>query len=117
MDRATRFRESAASSNRHLRKTRWRYSKELKRLAVDHYLERRSEGLSLRNIAKELGISPVTLGTWTAHSKPQSTFRPVQVVGAAPDAASAALRVVTPTGLQIEGLSFEQVVELSRAWQ
>ena len=97
-------------------KTRLQLGASIRRVP-GHYLERRSEGLSLRNIAKELGISPVTLGTWTANSKPQSTFRPVQVVGAAPDLASATLRVVTPAGLQIEGLSFEQVVEPSRAWQ
>jgi hypothetical protein len=117
MDRATHFREAAAAANHHLRRTRWRYSKKLKRLAIDHYLERRREGCSHRNIAKELGISLVTLRTWTADSKPQAAFRPVHIAGSSPTAALAALRVVTPSGLQIEGLSFEQVVELSRAWQ
>ena len=109
----THFREAAAAANHHLRRTRWRYSKKLKRLAIDHYLERCSH----RNIAKELGISLVTLRTWTAHSKPQAAFRPVRIAGSSPTAASAALRVVTPSGLQIEGLSFEKVIELSRAWK
>jgi transposase-like protein len=155
MDRVQQFREAAAAANNHPLKAAWRYSKALRRLALDHYQDRRREGYRHCEIAKELGIGSTTLTHWRRAEEPKTwrttaiatawqkteiasaSFQPVRVIGqlpaptsvlsdTAPDGLTApppddladptpdGLRVTTPGGLSIEGLSFQQVVELVR---
>ncbi|NJL30097.1 MAG: hypothetical protein HC897_20480 [Thermoanaerobaculia bacterium] len=123
MERAIRFREAAAEVNRHREKNGWRYPERLRRLAVDHCREQRCAGRAWSEIAEELGVSAITLGRWLAAaesmtaSAPPASFHPVEVVEAEPKAAAVPLRVVTPGGLQIEGLDFGQVLVLARVWR
>jgi hypothetical protein len=123
MERAIRFREAAADANRHRARNGWRYPPALRRLAVAHSRDRRRAGRPWSEIAEELGVSTVTLGRWlgavepAAEPGPVPAFHAVEVVEADPKAAPATLRVVTPGGLQIEGLDFAQVLELARAWR
>ena len=114
MDRAQQFREAAATANNHPLKSRWRYSEQLRRLALEHYRERRREGRPLLQITEELGVSAHTLSRWRKRAeKSTAQFQPVRVTESRPTPASL-LRVTTPGGLRIEGLSFQQVVELVR---
>ncbi|NJO55773.1 MAG: hypothetical protein HC834_04770 [Rhodospirillales bacterium] len=118
MDRARRFREAAAQLNQARDRTGWRYSAPLRQLAVDHCRQRRLAHVSFAEIAAELGISTVTLGRWLEQGDAVSSpgFREVVVEGLA-SAGGSTLAVVTPTGLRIEGLVFEQVLELTRGWR
>lgn len=123
MDRANRFREAAAELNRHREKKGWRYPAALRRLAVVYCREHRRVGRPWSEITEELGVSAVTLGRWLSSvepevvSSPSPVFHPVEVVEADVKAVPAVLRVVTPGGLQIEGLDFAQVLELARSWR
>lgn len=119
MERATRFREAAAEANHHREKTGWRYPKALRQLAIDHCQDRRRAGRPWSEISEDLGVSAVTLGRWLEAVEPAqgATFHPVEVVEPTVTVAPGSLRVLTPGGLQIEGLDFAQVLELARAWR
>lgn len=116
MDRAIRFREAAACANRHRERMGWRYPEALRHLAVVHCEERRREQGSYREIAEELGISALTLSRWRDQLEPSRPpgFREVHLEDEAPKT-TAALSVVTPGGVRIEGLDLAQAVELARA--
>lgn len=119
MDRAKRFRESAARENQGRTKTGWRYSPELKGLAVAHARERRQSGDSWAELSEELGVSALTLGRWL-ETEALPRFHPVEVVGGEverSDSGSGSLAVLTPGGLRIEGLEWPQVLELMRIFQ
>ena len=122
MDTLTRFRRSVETSNQGRRRKGWRYSEEEKALAVAFSRQQQEKDWSLALIAEELGVSALTLSRWRAErpSKPGG-FREISVVEAVdsteePPRASHGLRVVTPSGLQIEGLEWRQVLELARAY-
>ena len=117
MDRANQFREAAAQENRGRRKAGWRYSDELKSLAVEHVRDRRQSGSTWAEIAKELGVSALSLGRWL-EARPRAHFHPVEVI---PDSEPArvvgSLAAVTPGGLRIEGLAWSQVLDLARVFR
>ena len=121
MDRATQFREAAALANRHRDKTGWRYPDALRRLAVEHCLERRRARCAYSTIAEELGISALTLSRWRAQTEgpPKPGFREVHVEEPAsamsPPWSIPMLSVVTPNGVRVEGLDLAQALELARA--
>lgn len=64
MDRAKQFREAAAQENRGRRMTGWRYSAELRQLAVVHCRQGRQAGRPLTEVAAELDVSTLTLSRW-----------------------------------------------------
>lgn len=119
MDQAKQFRGLAARENQGRTKAGWRYSAELKRLAVAHVRERRQSGDSWAELSEELGVSALTLGRWLeAEALPR--FYAVEVVGEAVEpsaSATSALAVLTPGGLRIEGLGWPQVLELTRMFR
>jgi predicted transcriptional regulator len=115
MNRATEFREAAAEANRDRQRTGWRYPKALRRLAVAFCRDRRRAGRPYAEIVEELDITAMTLSRWLDDDEPQPAFRPVQVVEPQATSPSVPLRVVTSSGLEIEGLEFSQVLELARA--
>lgn len=116
MDRATQFREAAARTNRHRERMGWRYPEALRRLAVEHCEARRRDQCSFSEIAEDLGISALTLNRWRSQleASAQPRFREVHLEE--PESTMpAALSVVTPGGVRIEGLDLAQAVELARA--
>jgi hypothetical protein len=89
-----------------------RYSVELRRLAVAVAQERSAEPLS--RIARELGVSVVSLQRWIEREEP-ARFRPVQVLATAePDHSGPArgLSLITPRGYRVEGLDAASLATL-----
>ncbi len=118
MDRAKQFREEAAQENRGRSKAGWRYSRELRSLAVAHVQERRQSGGTWAEIAEELGVLALSLGRWL-EDVPSARFHPVEVVAddEPPVEAASSLTAVTPGGLRIEGLLWSQVLELAQVFR
>jgi transposase-like protein len=93
-----------------------RYSAALRRLAAAIAQERSQEPLS--RIARELGVSPVSLQRWVEQERP-ARFRPVQVqpqeepVEPIPSA-EAGLLLITPRGYRIKGLDVARLADLLR---
>lgn len=116
MDRSRQFREAAARENEGRSKTGWRYSAELKGLAVDVVHEGRKSGMSWAELSEDLGVSALTLGRWFEAARP-ARFHPVEVVEDESSSESGALAAITPGGLRIEGLAWAQVLELTRIFR
>ena len=117
MDRAEQFREAAAQENLGRQRTGWRYSRELRALAVEHCRRERRTGRPWTEIAEELGVSTVTLSRWLEEPA-VAGFRAVTVVAdELASESSSSLAAVTPGGLRLEGLSWSQVKELARAFR
>lgn len=118
MDLAAQFRQAAAEIEPARDRRGRRYSDTARRLAVDYCREQREVGRSFAEIAAALGISVATLGRWIETDTEVAecevaTFHPVQV--ATPVAPDASLSMTLPSGLRIDGLQLQQVVELARA--
>lgn len=95
--------------------TRAPYPEDLKTLAVSYVTEKRAEGVSVKQLSEELGISLDTLWTWLgARSARAARFRPVQVVSAAAAEARSGLTLRTANGHQVEGLDVPTLVRLLR---
>lgn len=85
--------------------------------------QRRSDGASWMTIATELGACFETVRRWCVAgpaamvSAAPPRVRPVQVIGdgAVEVVAQSTMKVVTPNGLRVEGVSVEQVIALVRA--
>ena len=98
-----------------------RYPEQMREFAVSHVRSVRSSGGSVHAVARELGISEVTLGNWlgTADNRGK-LLREVRVSRAAAPRASAApgleaVVVTAPSGHVVSGLSVQQAAELLRA--
>ena len=118
MDQAELFRETAARANEGRDRTGWRYSASLRRLAVEYCRSCRSRQQPFAEIARALGVSTLTLGRWLqeAQREPGPRFREVVLDQSAPSpSVDAALAVVMPSGVRVEGLSLSGVIELARA--
>lgn len=73
----------------------------------------RAEGMKMAAIVREFGISTMTLSKWFKAANPQPAFVPVHVVApVAGSSPSSGLRMVTPAGYRIEGLSMDMLVAL-----
>ena len=118
MDRSKQFRDAAALENEGRERTGWRYSAELKRLAVELVDEGRESGVPWSQLSGDLGVSALTLSRWAKTTTPPR-FRPVQVVDSEDDTdvEPSSLAVVTPSGLRIEGLAWSQVLEVMRIFR
>ena len=118
MDRSKQFRETAAIENRGRSKAGWRYSSELKSLAIEHCRAERQAGCSWADLSAQLGVSSLTLSRWLDTAS-ATGFRPVAVIEdpePQPVAEGTGLTVTTPRGLRIEGLSWSQVLEMARVF-
>ena len=118
MDRSKQFREAAGIENRGRSKAGWRYSSELKSLAIEHCRAERQAGCSWADLSAQLGVSTLTLSRWL-DAAPTTGFRPVAVIeDQEPPQLSegTGLTVTTPGGLRIEGLSWPQALEMARVF-
>lgn len=96
-----------------------RFDGELRRRMVAFAEDRRRDGASWKTIATELGACVDTVRRWCGGGAPVTT-RPLRRVEVVADAvvelrAPAALAIVTPGGLRIEGVAIDDVVALVRA--
>jgi transposase-like protein len=109
-DTVTGFRQAAELENQH-RRTRRRYSRELRQRAVEYWQQRKGHE-RVRTTAAALGLSPTTLQRWTRASR-QPRFRRIKVPAAAPRAETGSVTVVlTAAGPRVEGLTVESAARL-----
>src|SRR5262245_48732287 len=101
---------------------RLRLSAELRQKTSAYARQRKAEGASVAGIARELGVSQPTVAHWLTSKgsvamevvgQPPRVrpFREVIVEGRA----STTLRVVSPSGYRVEGLSLEEAAMMLRA--
>jgi transposase-like protein len=109
-DTLAEFLQAAEQENQH-RRTRRRYSRDLRQRAVEYWQQHKAHD-RLRSIAAALGVSPTTLQRWTRSSR-QPRFRRIAMPVAAPRAETASVAVVmTAAGPRIEGLTVESAARL-----
>lgn len=85
----------------------------IRRRAATWARRRQADGVGMRGVAAELGISHETLRRWMKHGV--STFRRVQVDGPTPETVAAGVVLRLPGGASVEGLRVEDVVVVLRA--
>jgi transposase-like protein len=93
----------------------FRYSKELRRLAVEYTRQAREQGHSRRQIAERLGVSESSVVDWQRRSEKPHTSRSLRVheVKLTEPAGVANQPVlVMPSGARVEGLSMNDLVAL-----
>jgi transposase-like protein len=95
-----------------------RYSAGFRAEVVALVRKRRSEGVALSRLARELGLSPQTLVLWLRPS-PRPALRPVRLVteptAEVPEKVSERPVLLTANGLRIEGLDVEGLARLLRS--
>jgi transposase-like protein len=89
------------------------FSGDLKRRATAWITKRRAEGITVAEVASELGLAPGTVLKWSAQSKSTRALVPVEVV--AERSPEHAVSVVSPAGFRVEGLSLIEAAALLRA--
>ncbi len=72
---------------------------------------RRQRGERWAQIAEALDVSARSLRTWMT-PEPQAVLRPVEVVESARLPATSGLKLTTPAGITIEGLSVEAAIQI-----
>lgn len=116
MDRRVEaFRREAARIKS--RGTGRRYPVAVRTLAVEYARAQIAKGASTAAIAAELGIPGQTLTYWFSKETSEATLLPVRVVARSerePAAEDATVRVLTPEGLVIAGLTTRNVSTSSR---
>ena len=90
-----------------------RYSPELRSRLQSWIRRRRSSGLSGAAIAAELSLPCSTVERWIAASKSSAALVPVEIVPEV-GASRRALRVLSPGGWVIDGLTVEEAASLLR---
>jgi len=92
---------------------RRRFAPEVKREVIAFAMERNAAGESWPSLGRQLGIDVGQLRSWCRASPlPESTvLQPVEVVA---PSQPVSVRLVAPSGVQIEGLSVQSAAELLR---
>jgi hypothetical protein len=85
------------------------YPPALRLRAATYIAQRRSEGVTDEQIAREIGVSAMTFRRWVGARR--GSFAVATVVDATP-APVAAIVVHGPCGLRVEGLSVDEVAAL-----
>ncbi len=109
-DLALEFRRGAQE-----RRAGFRYSEELRQLAVEYARQAREKGHGRRWAAKRLGLSEGTLISWLRGSVEEGADRPLrlhEVRLMEPVAAVSGRVLVMPSGARVEGLSIGDLVAL-----
>jgi predicted transcriptional regulator len=88
-----------------------RYPESLQKEVVVVAMQLREQGCSYSSINKELGMTGNTIHRWVqSHSSHRASFVPVRVT--VPMGNTSALRVISPQGWVLEGLTWEQACSL-----
>lgn len=106
-ERASRIRAAVAQHGRVGRGNP--YPDMLKSEAVEFFRARKRAGIAAAQIAREVGISAVTLGRWDAECPPR--LLPVVISGGED---TSRLVVLGPCGVRIEGLDVSSLARLLR---
>lgn len=112
--RARRFREAARRENRGQIRRGVRYSRELRRAAVEYAGRREAQGARRAAIALELGVSPLTLMRWL-RDEGRPGFRKVTLREARVESSARTAVLTTPAGFRVEGLDVADLAALLRA--
>ncbi len=107
-EKAKQFRAQSKRSNQGRSRHGWRYGRELRQLAVLYLEGCQRKGGSRSTVARNLGVSEVTLERWQKELGGKADVRRVEVV----EESGHGLVVVTPEGYRIEGLSEESLARL-----
>ncbi len=100
--RVEKFRDLASRRGR----AQANYPQEAKDLALEVAQEHLAQGASLTAVGEMLGVATTTLGAWLGRHSSPAGMVPVRVKKAPVyGGASGGLRVRTPTGFVVEGLS------------
>ncbi len=94
-----------------------RYPASARAMAVKYARAQIAKGVTVAAIAAELGVPGQTLTYWMSKTSSEPKLLPVRVVDRverAADIEEATVRVLTPEGLVIAGLTTEQAVRLVR---
>ena len=113
-EQARRFREIARQENKGKPRRGFRYSRELRRVAVEYARARQADGASRAAVARALGVGEISLTRWLRAS-PTSRFRRVEVARGQAEWRSANLVLATPAGFRVEGLDVAMLVAVLRA--
>ena len=110
-----RLRHALTESRRLVAGVRHRCPADLREEIVGQTRALRRQGLSMRQIASRLAMSPKTLANWL--QRYQGTLRPVTVASSCSMSrgSSDGIKIVTPQGYRIEGLGVDEVVALVKA--
>jgi hypothetical protein len=110
-----RLRHALEESRRLVAGVRHRCPVALREAIVAQALVLRRQGLSIRRVASSFAMSPKTLANWL--QRDPGALRPVTIASAAPLAAgsTSGIRIVTPQGYRIEGLSVDAVIAVVKA--
>lgn len=100
---------------------RHQLSAELRARAIAYARRRKADGASASAIAQELGVSQPTVGYWLAGGRAKALMlaRPTSARAlrevVVDERSITALRIVSPAGYRLEGLSLEQAAIVLRA--
>lgn len=113
---AQKFQDAAANHLRGRKGLSARYSRPLRAMAVEFVLKRKSEGGSLRQAAKTLGISENSIHRWMKETIPQTPgFKLVDIVPETPASKEVEKPVlITSQGHRVEGLDIAGMAALLR---
>lgn len=95
-----------------------KYPKEVRQHVGAYVREARAAGVSLAALSRRLDVADVTLTRWAGAAPPGGGIRPVRVlpvgVSSPPEVGTRTVRVVSPTGWRVEGLSPAEAVAMLR---
>ena len=94
---------------------RWSCPRSLKSEINSYMIECREAGMTVSEVAGELGVSATSLDRWSAeeqNGKASPGLKPVKVSKQTPG--HAGLVLITPRGYRVEGLTIETTLRLLR---
>ena len=89
------------------------FTPDLKQRATAWIVKRRAEGMTVAELASELGLASGTVLKWSAGAKSARALVPVEVVEDRNSART--VSIVSPAGFRVEGLSLFEAAALLRA--
>ncbi len=90
------------------------YAPAVQSAVVEFAERRRAEGGSWQQIAAELGMQFETVRRWCTKTPAAKVFKSVEVVEEVRDEAPS-LRIVSPSGHRLEGLTLQDAISVLRA--
>jgi hypothetical protein len=90
------------------------YAPEVQAGVVEYAQERRGDGASWQQIATELGLRFETVRRWCSGVSPGHLLKQVELVDEDSETVSS-LRIVSPSGYRLEGLTLQDAISALRA--